>query len=142
MTLARAEVVIQLAGNPTDQQQEGIMGVDEIIEESDQMVYDYTRTAAEDWIEDVTSGFSWARQASEYLAASKLSSMFHDINQRADMYNKTGMDKLKTLRQIGYGTKDGDNPSFQIASSYKAVTPASPTTRYRSNNFFGGGTDY
>lgn len=142
MALARATVVMALAGNPTGQQQSTIPYLNDILEDADQMVYDYTRTDASDWIDDETSGYEWARSAAEKLAASTLASMFHDINNKSDIYKKDAMDSLKVLRQIGYGTKDGDNPSFQSASTYKAVDPIYPRARYRSNNFFGGATDY
>ena len=145
MALARADRVLKLAGNPTDQLMEGITDIDEIIEDGDDMVYDYTRTKAEDWVEGVTHGYEWAREASEYLAASRLCNEFHDINQKADMYDKKGMEKLKTLRQIGYGTLDGDNPTFtSVVTSYKTI-PGTTTTmrppRYRSANAFGGEYD-
>src|SRR6188508_3486697 len=122
MALARADRVLKLAGNPTDQLMEGITDIDEIIEDGDDMVYDFTRTTAADWVEGVTHGYEWAREASEYLAASRLCNEFHDINQKADIYDKKGMEKLKTLRQIGYGNLDGDNPSFySTVTTYKTV---------------------
>jgi hypothetical protein len=145
MALARAERVIKLAGNPTDQQMESLMDIDDLIEESDQMVYDYTRTTITQWTDGVTFGYEWARQASEYLAASRLCDEFHDINQKADMFNKKGMEKLKALRQIGYGTMDGDNPSFSsTVTSYKTIPSSSGLIRpmrYRSDNAFGGEYD-
>ena len=145
MALARADRVIKLAGNPTDQQMEGLMDIDDLIAESDEMVYSYSRTKAIDWTENVTFGYEWARQASEYLAASRLCDEFHDINQKADMYNKKGMEKLKALRQIGYGTMDGDNPSFEsTVTPYKTIPSSHNLTRpmrYRSDNAFGGEYD-
>lgn len=142
MALARADRVIKLAGNPTDQQMEGLMDIDDVIAESDSMVYDYTRTKEDQWTENVTHGFEWAREASEYLAASRLCDEFHDINQKADIYDKKGMAKLKILRQIGYGTLDGDNPSFTttVTSSKTSAYLVKPI-RYRSNNAFGGEYD-
>jgi hypothetical protein len=143
MALARAQRVLKLAGNPTDQLMEGITDIDDIIEDSDDMIYDYTRTDTDDWIEGVTHGYEWAREASEYLAASRLCNEFHDINNKADIYDKKGMEKLKTLRQIGYGNLDGDNPSFySTVTSYKttATGHVSPA-RYRSMNAFGGDYD-
>lgn len=145
MALARADRVIKLAGNPTDQQMQNLMDIDDLIEESDNMVYDYTRTKSTDWTEGVSHGFQWAREASEYLAASRLCNEFHDINQKADLYDKAGMDKLKVLRQIGYGTLDGDNPSFKSSvTPYKTIPTAYgflKPIRYRSNNAFGGEYD-
>lgn len=143
MALARAQRVLKLAGNPTDQLMEGLTDIDEIINDSDELVYDYTRTAASDWTEDVTHGYDWAREASEYLAASRLCNEFHDINNKADIYDKKGMEKLKTLRQIGYGNLDGDNPSFySTVTSYKTVASATVSpTRYKSRNAFGGDYD-
>ena len=64
MVLARADRVIKLAGNPTDQQMQNVTDIEDIIEESDDMVYDYTRTVETDWVENVTHGYSWARDAS------------------------------------------------------------------------------
>ena len=145
MALARADRVIKLAGNPTDQQQEGMTDINDIIEDSDGLVYSYTRTTAADWVEDVTHGYEWAREASEFLAASRMASEFHDINQKADIYNKAGMEKLKILRQIGYGSLDGDNPSFtSVVTSYKTIPGTTSTMRpprYRSTNAFGGEYD-
>lgn len=145
MALARADRVLKLAGNPTDQLMENVTDIDEIVNDADELVYDYTRTQASDWTEDVTHGYDWAREAAEYLAASRLCNEFHDINQKADMYDKKGMEKLKTLRQIGYGTLDGDNPTFtSVVTSYKTI-PGTTTTmrplRYRSANAFGGEYD-
>lgn len=144
MALARAEVVMALAGNPTGQQQSAIPNFDDILEDADQMVYDYTRTTADDWIDDVTHGYEWARDAAELLAASKVARIFHDINQKAEMYKKDAMDTLKALKNMGYGaSRDGDNPSFYSASSrYSTANLVTSKSRYRSNNFFGGGTDY
>lgn len=142
MALARANRVIRLAGNPTDQQMQNITSIDEIIEDSDGLVYSYTRTTAADWIEDVTHAYEWAREASEYFAASRLAFEFHDINQKADRYEKLAMEKLKVLRQIGYGTLDGDNPSFHsVVTSYKTIPGTTSTMRpprYMSTNAFGG----
>lgn len=142
MALARADRVLKLAGNPTDQQMTGSTDIDDIIEEADSMIYSYTRTKAEDWTEGITHGFEWARDAAEYLAASRVCNEFHDINQKADMYDKTAMEKLKILRQIGYGTMDGDNPTFtSVVTSYKTI-PGTTTymrpIRYLSDNAFGG----
>jgi len=145
MALARADRVIKLAGNPTDQQMQNLMSIDDLIEESDGMVYDYTRTKAVDWTEGVTHGFEWARSASEYLAASILCNEFHDINQKADIYDKKGMEKLKMLRQIGYGNLDGDNPAFYSTVTTSKVVPGASglikPMRYRSTNAFGGEYD-
>jgi len=145
MVLARADRVIKLAGNPTDQQMQNVTDIEDIIEESDDMVYDYTRTVETDWVENVTHGYSWARDASEYLAASRLCNEFHDINQKADMYNKNAMEKLKTLRQIGYGDLDSDNKSFySTVTPYKTVGSSSidgSLLRYRSRNALGGEYD-
>lgn len=108
---------------------------------SDSMVYDYTRTTADKWTENVTHGYEWARDASEYLAASRLCDEFHDINQKADLYDKKGMAKLKILRQIGYGTLDGDNPSFTSSVTSSKTNPTAymvKPLRYRSDNAFGG----
>ena len=144
MALARATTVMALAGNPTGQQQSAIPNLSEILEYADQMVYDYTRTTEADWIDDVTHGYEWARAAAEKFAASTLASQFHDINQKADMYYKSAMETLKTLKNMGYGnSRDGDNPSFYSASSrYSTANLVSSKSRYRSNNFFGGETDY
>lgn len=144
MALARATVVMALAGNPTGQQQSTIPFLNDILEDADQMVYDYTRTEAADWIDDETHGYEWARSAAEKLAASNLASMFHDINQKSDIYKKDAMESLKVLRQIGYGaSRDGDNPSFySTGSKYKAVELRAGMGRYRSRNFFGGEIDY
>jgi hypothetical protein len=145
MALARAARVLKLAGNPTDQQEEGTTDINDIIEDADGLVYAYTRTTAADWVEGVTHGYEWARDAAEYLAASRMASEFHDINQKADAYNKAGMEKLKILRQIGYGAMDGDNPTFtSVVTSYKTI-PGTTTfmrpPRYRSVNAFGGEYD-
>lgn len=144
MALARAQVVMALAGNPTGQQQSSIPLLSDILEDADQMVYDYTRTEADDWIDDVTHGYEWARDAAEKLAASRLAAMFHDINKVSEQYNKDAMEKLKVLRQIGYGaSRDGDNPSFYSASSIVRTADAKlEQGRYRSKNFFGGDSDY
>lgn len=144
MALARSTVVMALAGNPTGQQQSTIPYLNDILEDADQMVYDYTRTEADDWIDDETHGYEWARQAAELLAASMLARMFHDINQKSDIYKKDAMDMLKTLRNMGYGvSREGDNPSFYSASSViKAAEAKLGLGRYRSKNFFGGETDY
>lgn len=144
MALARAAVVMALAGNPTGQQQSAIPNLNDILEDADQMVYDYTRTKEEDWIDDQTHGYEWARAAAEKLAASTLASQFHDINQKADIYYKNAMEMLKSLKNMGYGnSRDGDNPSFYSASSrYSTASLVTSKSRYRSNNFFGGETDY
>jgi hypothetical protein len=144
MVLARATVVMALAGNPTGQQQAAIPHLNDILRDAEQMVYDYTRTEAADWIDDVTHGYEWARSAAEKLAASNLASMFHDINKKSEVYKKEAMDDLKVLSRIGYGTsRDGDNPSFVIASSRaKTIELHTSSQRYRSKNFFGGDTDY
>lgn len=145
MALARSERVIKLAGNPTSQQQQAGLQIADVIADADDMVYDYTRTTALFWVEDVTKGFSWAREASEKIAASRLCDEYHDINNKSDKYMKDGQKALDTLRQIGYGSNiDGDNPSF-----YSTVTPykasanhiGAGTVRYRSRNAFGGEYD-
>ena len=145
MALARANVVLALAGNPTGQQQSSIPALADVLADADQMVYDYTRTKAEDWVDNVTNGYEWARSAAEKLAASMLAAMFHDINKVSEQYNKDGMEKLKVLRQIGYGsTKDGDNPSFySTVTAYKATANhlGAGMNRYRSRNAFGGEYD-
>jgi hypothetical protein len=55
------------------------------------------------------------------------------------------MEKLKMLRQIGYGNLDGDNPSFySTVTTYKTVPGAAGLVkpmRYRSMNAFGGEYD-
>jgi|SRR5688500_16476757 len=143
MALARETRVIKLAGSPTDLQQQDALEVEEIIDDADQRVYDYTRTKASDWVEGVTSGYDWARNASEYLAAARLCEEFHDINNKAEVYRKAAMEDLKVLRQIGYGTKDGDNPSFYSTTSKVATAELRASQgRYRSKNFFGGEYDY
>lgn len=144
MALARATVVMALAGNPTGQQQSTIPFLNDILEDADQMVYDYTRTIAAEWIDDETHGYEWARGAAEKLAASALASMFHDINNKSEIYKKDAMESLKVLSRIGYGdSRDGDNPSFYSASSIiKAADAKLGQGRYRSKNFFGGESDY
>lgn len=142
MALARANRVKKLAGDPTDQQMETMMDLDDILDDADQKVYDYTKTDAADWVEDDTHGYDWARDAAEYFAATRLSEEFHDINNKSDVYRKAAMENLKTLRQIGYGVRDGDNPSFVSATSrYTAAQLQAGKTRYRSKNFFGGEYD-
>lgn len=143
MALAREERVKKLAGDPTDQQMDGLMNITELIDDADNKVYSYTRTDAAFWVEDVTHGYDWARDAAEYFAATRLAEEFHDINKMSESYRKAAMDNLKILRQIGYGTQDGDNPSFISArSTYVATQLGVGAGRYRSNNFFGGETDY
>jgi hypothetical protein len=144
MALARANRVLALAGNPTDQQSESLTSINEIIADSDQMVYDYTRTEESDWVDNVTHGYEWARDASEKLAASRLASEFHDINNKSEIYKKDAMESLKVLRQIGYGTtRDGDNPTFySTVTAYKAIdSHLLGGYRYRSRNAFGGEYD-
>lgn len=144
MALARTTVVMALAGNPTGQQQSAIPHLADILEDADQMVYDYTRTEADDWIDDVTHGYEWARSAAEKIAASNIASMFHDINKKSEIYKKEAMEDLKVLARIGYGaSRDGDNPSFYSASSIiRAADAKLGQGRYRSKNFFGGEVDY
>lgn len=142
MGLARENRVKKLAGDPTDQQSEGLMDMEDLLNDADQKVYDYTKTDADFWVEDVTHGYDWARDAAEYFAATRLSEEFHDINNKSDVYRKAAMENLKTLRQIGYGTADGDNPAFVSASSRYSTATLPPVGRYRSKNFFGGETDY
>lgn len=144
MGLARENRVKKLAGDPTDQQSENLMDMADLLDDADQKVYDYTRTDADFWVEDVTHGYDWARDAAEYFAAVRLCEEFHDINNKADLYRKAAMENLTTLRKIGYGTADGDNPSFTSATSrYTAVQlSTNEAGRYRSRNFFGGVNDY
>ena len=143
MALARANVVMALAGNPTGQQQSAIPNLNDILKDADQMVYDFTRTEESDWIDDETHGYEWARSAAERLAASTLASMFHDINNKSEIYKKDAMESLKVLRQIGYGaSRDGDNPTFySTVTAYKSVGSHIGAKRYRSRNAFGGEYD-
>jgi hypothetical protein len=150
MALARSSRVIKLAGNPTSQQQQPKLEINDIIADADRKVYAYTRTEETDWIEGETFGFEWARDAAEYLAASRLCNEFHDISNKADIYFKQGMQSLTILKQNGYGVKDSDNPGFYSSaaafgsSSTSAIIQdiyGGSIPRYRSRNAFGGEYD-
>ena len=150
MVLVRMDSVLRLAGSPSTQEQEQL-DVDGAIKSANNIVYEYTRK--KDWIEpdpnnDIEGdfGFYWAQEAAEKWAAARILEEWQDMNQKSDKYRKESMEALATLRKIGYGTADGDNPSFySTVTNYKTIGVANhvgaSTMRFRSRNAFGGEYD-
>jgi len=138
MTLCRKDRVIRLAGSPSTQQQ-AKLDVDSNIADADNIVYDYTRK--NDWI-STDFGYEWAREAAEKWAAANLLEEYQDMNNKAVQYRQEAQEALTTLRKIGYGTKDADNPSFYSAvSKYKSIALNEGVGRHLTRNFFGGEYD-
>lgn len=140
MVLAREERVLKLIGSPSTQEQQGL-DIDSAILDGDKIVIEYTKQA--DWDPVDTYGYTWAQEAAEKWAASRLCDEWQNMNQKSERYKKEAMEALQTLRQIGYGTMHGDNPTFySTVTSYKTVASSTvQPLRYRSSNAFGGTYD-
>lgn len=140
MVLAREERVMKLIGSPSTQEQQGL-DIDAALLDGDKIVIEYTRQL--EWDENDTYGYAWAQEAAEKWAASRLADEWQNMNQKSERFKKEAMDALATLRQIGYGTMDGDNPTFySTVTSYKTVASSAVVPlRYRSRNAFGGDYD-
>lgn len=148
MVLARQSRVLKIIGSPSTQEQSGL-DIAGAITDADEIVFEYTRTDADDWVEGVTFGFAWAREAAEKWAAARLLEEWQDMNQKSDKYRKESDGALANLRKMGYGSKDGDNPSFySTVTPYKTVGSSTSASgiiyggpRYLSRNAFGGDYD-
>lgn len=152
MVLIREDSVLRLAGSPSVQEQEGL-DIDGAIKSGNNIVYEYTRK--KDWIEpdpdnDIEGdfGFYWAQEAAEKWAAARLADEWQNMNQKSERYRKEAMEALAALRKIGYGSKDGDNPSFySTVTGYKTIGNVAvnhsnaQNIRFRSRNAFGGEYD-
>lgn len=152
MVLARQDRVIRLMGSPSPQEQTGL-DVAGALADADRIVFEYTRK--KDWIEpdpdndiEGTFGYEWAREAAEKWAAARLCDEWQNMNQKSERYYKDVDRALTTLRKIGYGTMDGDNPSFySTVTPYRTIANAAAnhtgaqSTRFRSRNAFGGEYD-
>ena|ERR1044072_5737073 len=150
VVLVRQASVLKLAGSPSAQEQSGL-DIAGAIKAGEEIVKEYTRKR--DWIEpdpdnniDGDYGFYWAQEAAEKWAAARLCDEWQNMNQKSERYRKEAMDALATLRKIGYGTTDGDNPSFySTVTPYKTVGASSvidgSLLRYRSRNALGGDYD-
>lgn len=152
MVLARQSRVIKLMGSPSPQEQTRL-DIAGALEDADRIVFEYTRK--KDWIEpdldndiEGTFGYEWAREAAEKWAAARLCDEWQNMNQKSERYYKDADRALATLRKIGYGTMDGDNPSFySTVTPYKTIANAAANhtgaqnIRFRSRNAFGGEYD-
>lgn len=152
MVLSRQGRVIKLMGSPSTQEQAGL-DIPSALEDADRIVFEYTRQ--KEWIEpdpdndiDGTFGYEWAREAAEKWAAARLCDEWQNMNQKSERYYKDAEKALATLRKIGYGTMDGDNPTFySTVTPYKTIGNAAAShvgaesIRFRSRNAFGGEYD-
>lgn len=140
MVLSRQARVMKLIGSPSTQEQTRLDIAGALLD-GDKIVFEYTRQLT--WNESTTYGFAWAQEAAEKWAAARLCEEWQDMNQKSEKYKKESMDALATLRQIGYGEMDGDNPTFySTVTSYKTTATANVRPlRYRSVNAFGGDYD-
>jgi hypothetical protein len=153
MVLVRQASVLKLAGSPSAQEQ-ARLDVAGAVKSGNEIVKEYTRK--KDWIEpdpdnDIEGdyGFYWAQEAAEKWAAARLADEWQNMNQKSERYRKEAMEALATLRKIGYGVVDGDNPSFySTVTTYKTIGTAASanhvgaqSTRFRSRNALGGDYD-
>ena len=156
MGLARSERVIALIGSPTEEQEQEGMDIAGALLDADRIVYDFTRKR--DWVapdpdNDIEgdTGFAWAQDAAERWAAARLLDEWKGDEVKVDRLRKQAMEDLTTLRKIGYGTIDSDNPSFySTVTAYKTrannsaalnghtLDSGTGIKRYRSDNAFGG----
>jgi|SRR5688500_4949738 len=151
MVLVRLNSVLRLAGSPSAQEQTEL-DIDGAVKSGEEIVKEYTRK--KDWIEpdpdnniDGDYGFFWAQEAAEKWAAARLADEWQNMNQKSERYRKEAMEALATLRKIGYGVTDGDNPSFySTVTPYRTIGNTSvhidgQNVRFRSRNAFGGEYD-
>lgn len=136
MGLAEKQIVIRLAGSPSLEYEQTVLDIDDTIERADRIVYEATRKSI--WL-DGEHGREWAVEAANKWAAAQVLQQWGDSGTRSDLYKKDFDYAMTMLRKIGFGSLEGDNPTFVVGrSQYKAIGMNKNVGRYISNNAFGG----
>lgn len=139
MGLADKDRVIRLAGSPSTEYEQTTLDIDGTLVAADNVVYEATRKNI--WLEG-DHGRYWAKEAADKWAAASILQEWGDSGTRSDLYKKDFDYAMTMLRKIGFGSLEGDNPTFIVGrAKYKTIGNNPLIPRYISKNAFGGEYD-